>query len=77
MDSTSVQYCPFTINIPIMDVKRFKTIAKAMDWRVAPVSERKPRAKRLTAMDEAVEDIRQGRVYHADSVEDMFKQILG
>lgn len=26
---------------------------------------------------EAMEDIKAGRVYHADSAEDMFKQILG
>lgn len=26
---------------------------------------------------EAMEDIEQGRVYHADSVDDMFQQILG
>lgn len=26
---------------------------------------------------EAMEDIRQGRVYHADSAEEMFEQILG
>lgn len=33
--------------------------------------------KRKCGMDEAVDDIREGRVYKADSVEDMFKQILG
>lgn len=26
---------------------------------------------------EAMEDVKYGRVYHADSVDDMFKQILG
>ena len=26
---------------------------------------------------EAMDDVKNGRVYHADSVEDMFKQILG
>lgn len=26
---------------------------------------------------EAMDDIKQGRIYHADSVDDMFKQILG
>ena len=26
---------------------------------------------------EAMEDIKHGRVYHAESVDDMFKQILG
>ena len=26
---------------------------------------------------EAMDDVKHGRVYHADSVDDMFKQILG
>ena len=26
---------------------------------------------------EAMDDVKNGRVYHADSVDDMFKQILG
>ena len=36
MHSPTIEYRPFTINIPKMDVKRFKTIAKAMDWIVMP-----------------------------------------
>ena len=28
-------------------------------------------------IDEALDDVRNGRVYHADSVDAMFKQILG
>ena len=28
-------------------------------------------------IDEALDDVRAGRVYHADSVDAMFKQILG
>ena len=28
-------------------------------------------------IDEAMEDIKHGRVYHAEGVEEMFKQILG
>ena len=68
MNTSNVQYRPFTINVPQMDVRRFKTIAKAMDWVVLPIP---------TAMAEALDDIRNGRVYHAESVEDMFNQILG
>ena len=33
--------------------------------------------KRRKAIDEALDDVRNGRVYHAESVDDMFKQILG
>lgn len=39
------------------------------------VEKLKPRRK--TGLDEALEDVKSGRVYHAESVDDMFKQILG
>lgn len=32
---------------------------------------------RRSGIDEALDDVRKGRVYHADSVDAMFKQILG
>ncbi len=35
-----------------------------------------PKAKRC-GLDEALEDVEQGRIYKAESVEDMMKQILG
>jgi len=33
--------------------------------------------RRRPAIDEALEDVRKGRVYKAESVDAMFKQILG
>lgn len=33
--------------------------------------------KRKSGLDEALEDIEAGRIYHAESAEEMFKQILG
>lgn len=33
--------------------------------------------RRRKGIDAALEDVRMGRVYKADSVEDMFRQILG
>ena len=33
--------------------------------------------RRRTGIDEALDDVRNGRVYQADSVDAMFKQILG
>lgn len=35
----------------------------------------KPARKRKTGLDEALEDVKAGRVYHADSVEDLFDQL--
>ena len=34
-------------------------------------------AKRVCGLDRALKDVEEGRVYHADSVDDMFRQILG
>lgn len=36
-----------------------------------------PRKKRMCGLDRALKDVEEGRVYHASSVDDMFKQILG
>lgn len=51
---------------------------------VASVKVQKPKASpkilditKTAGYREALEDVKQGRVYHADSVDDMFKQILG
>ena len=33
--------------------------------------------KRKSGLDEALEDIKAGRIYHAESTDEMFKQILG
>ena len=35
----------------------------------------KPTRKRKTGLDEALEDVKAGRVYHAESVEDLFNQL--
>lgn len=32
---------------------------------------------RMCGLDRALKDVEKGRIYRADSVEDMFKQILG
>mgnify|MGYP006916021940 FL=1 len=41
------------------------------------ISERLKTPRRRSGIDEALEDVRKGRVYKADSVDAMFKQILG
>ena len=41
------------------------------------ISERLTTSRRRSGIDEALEDVRKGRVYKADSVDAMFKQILG
>lgn len=43
---------------------------------ISGVSISKPTRKK-TGFEEAMEDIKSGRIYHAASVQDMFSQILG
>ncbi len=35
----------------------------------------KPHRKRKTGLDEALEDVKAGRVFHAESVDDLFNQL--
>ena len=47
---------------------------------VASVKVQRPKSEDITktaGYKEAMDDVKHGRVYHADSVDDMFKQILG
>ena len=73
------QTMPFTINIPKVDIKRFKGLAKAMGWTYEKVEtkhedyENHPSEELL----QSVLDAREGRVLHADSVDDLFRQCLG
>lgn len=42
-----------------------------------PVAPKTLDVTQTAGFHEAMEDIKHGRVYHADSVDEMFKQILG
>lgn len=78
MNTVDIEYRPFTINVPKIDVKRFKAIAKAMDWLIAPVSEKSflldPETgeyfneETVRALEEAHEDARQGRIFRASTI---------
>ena len=73
------QTMPFTINIPKVDLKRFKGLAKAMGWTFEKVEtsqldyENHPSKELMQSLSDAHE----GRVFHAESVEDLFRQCLG
>ena len=44
---------------------------------VRTVKEKKIDITQTTSYKEAMEDVKAGRVYHAENAEDMFQQILG
>lgn len=63
-----------TINIEDKSIlPHLKKILNAIDG----VSIAKPAKKRKTGLDEAYEDVRAGRIHHAENVDDLFKKVLG
>lgn len=54
----------------------FKKLIDVLVSIGAKIVQPQPKAKKC-GLDEALEDIEHGRIYKADSVEDMMKQILG
>lgn len=67
----------FILSIPKADVNFFKTMAKKMGWTIKRNKTKELDITKTAAFREAKDDVMQGRVYHADTVDDMFKQILG
>ena len=67
----------FTLTVPKADVNFFKTIAKKMGWSIKRNKTKEYDITKTAGYREAMDDVKNGRVYHADSVDDMFKQILG
>lgn len=59
------------------DVSVMQHVKKTLSLMRGVKSVTMPRKKRMCRLDRALKDVEEGRVYHADSVEDMFKQILG
>ncbi len=70
------------LNVPDESlVSKVKMICKMLQG-VTSVRVQKPKPKveditQTAGYKEAMEDVKHGRVYHAESVDDMFKQILG
>ena len=68
------------LNVPDESlVSKVKQICKMLQG-VASVKVHKTKNEDITktaGYKEAMDDVKHGRVYHADSVDDMFKQILG
>ncbi len=68
------------LNVPDESlVSKIKQACKMLQG-VASVKVQRPKSEDITktaGYKEAMDDVKHGRVYHADSVDDMFKQILG
>jgi hypothetical protein len=70
------------LNVPDESlVSKVKQICKMLQGVTSvKVQKPKPRVEDITqtaGYKEAMDDVKHGRVYHAESVDDMFNQILG
>lgn len=61
----------FEITIPEKYVSPIRSLVKSMGGKI------KIRKEKKCGLDEALEDVKAGRVYRAESTEDMMKQIFG
>lgn len=65
MDAT-INNSTFPVTIPDGEVKLFKQIAKKFGWNVGK--------RKKTGMEEALEDIKAGRVYPIDDIDEYFRK---
>ncbi len=78
MATTAQQALPNQIIVTFDDVSMMPQVKKAIALMKGVKSIKMPsRKKRMTGIEEAMLDVKEGRVYHAESVDDLFKQILG
>ena len=59
------------VTLPLADASFLRHQSRKMGWQVSTV--RAPRKK--GSLERAIEDVRAGRVYEADSVEDLMAQL--
>ena len=66
----------FTVSVPKTDTGRFKGIVKAMGWVISPVhKEVEQDITKTTGFRQAMDDVKNGRVTHYASAEEMFKKL--
>ena len=74
--ATSTQIAPNQLIVTFDNIGIMNTVKKMLSL-IQGVTVTVPRKKKLNGIDRALLDIKEGRVYKAESVDDMFKQILG
>ncbi len=65
----AVPYQTVNLTLPHTDMNFLRTLSKKMGWNV--------RAERKSGIEKGLDDIRNGKLYHAKNSEDLVKQILG
>lgn len=69
METTTLK--TFEISIPEKYVSAIRKLVKSMGGSI------KIRKEKKCGLDEALEEVKAGKIYHAESTEDMMKQIFG
>ncbi len=59
------KYATFLVTLPESDVRFFKQIAKRLGWKVG--------RRKKSPLEEALEDVRCGRIYPIDDIDEYFK----
>lgn len=66
---TTTSLKTFEVTIPEKYADTLKKFIKALEGKV--------KVQKKSGLDEALEDVKAGRVYHAESTKDLMQQILG
>ena len=74
---TTATPVPAQLIVNVEDISMVKDLKKAIRMLRGVMKVSMPRRKRLTGYEEAMRDVEEGRVYEAESVDDMFIKILG
>lgn len=72
MQTTNSDYAEYTVRVPKSERRLCSMLMKKMGWEMTT---RTSGSRRKSGLDEALDDIKQGRVYKADSVDDLFRQL--
>ena len=70
--TVSGDYAEYMVRVPKSERRLCSALIKKMGWEMTV---HKSGSRRKNGLDEALDDIRQGRVYKADSIDDLFKQL--
>lgn len=62
------------ITLTIADPKEASLLRKLLE-KFDSVTISTPTSQRKTGLDEALEDVKAGRVYHAENIDDLFDQL--
>lgn len=79
---TAIPTQPGRLTVDVEDISMLRDIKKAISMvkGVTKVQKAKPKDYDITktaGYREAMDDVKHGRIHHAESVDDMFKDILG